>query len=100
VNAGFIEILVLDDGTGIRGYDCRDVLRVEEAAGAAKAPAGYLVQLGRLGPPTEVSCPEVMGSVSLAAREIRRVPAVLKERMTGEAPWAVGLTERGICPLY
>jgi len=100
VNAGSIEILVLDDGTGIRGYDCRDVLRVEEVAGAGKAPAGYLVRLGRLGPPREVSCREVVGSVSLAAREIRPVPAVLKERMTGETPWAVGLTERGICPLY
>lgn len=100
MNAGSIEILVLDDGAGIRGYDCRDVMRVEEVAGAGEAPAGYLVRLGRLGPPREVSCREIVGALPLAAHEIRAVPPVLKERMTGETPWAVGLTERGICLLY
>ncbi|GAB4240961.1 MAG: hypothetical protein OHK0028_19260 [Deltaproteobacteria bacterium] len=95
-----IELLVLDDGEGIRGYDCRDVLRVEAVAGDGGAAQGYRVRLGRLGPPREVACRGVLGSVSLSAREIRPVPAVLKERMKGEVPWAVGMTERGLYLLY
>jgi hypothetical protein len=38
--------------------------------------------------------------VALSAREIRPVPEVLRERITGEKPWAVGLTERGMYLLY
>jgi len=95
-----VDLLVLDDGTAIRGYDCRDVLRVEEVPGRAGAPGGFLVRLGRLGPPREVACREILGSVSLSAREIRPVPEVLRERMTGEKPWAVGITQQRICLLY
>jgi len=58
------------------------------------------VRLGRLGPPREVVCREILGSVALSAREIRPVPEVLRERITGEQPWAVGLTERGMYLLY
>jgi hypothetical protein len=42
----------------------------------------------------------VLGSVSLSAREIRPVPDVLRERIAGERPWAVGLTERELYLLY
>jgi hypothetical protein len=94
VTAGSIDLLVVDDGASLRGYDCRDVVRVAEVA------EGYLVRLGRLGPPREVACREILGSVVLSAREIRQVPAALRERITGEKPWAVGLTGREIYLLY
>lgn len=97
MTTGFVDLLVVDDGVALRGYDCRDVLRVEEAAVEA---GGYLVRLGRLGTPREVACREVLGSVALSAREIRPVPAVLRERIPGEKPWAVGLTAREIYLLY
>ena len=97
MTAGPVDLLVVDDGAALRGYDCRDVVRVEEVT---KEPGGYLVRLGRLGSPREVACREVLGSVTLSAREIRPVPEVLRERITGEKPWAVGLTERGIYLLY
>jgi hypothetical protein len=97
VTSGSVDLLVVDDGTGFRGYDCRDVVRVEEVEGD---PGGYLVRLGRLGSPREVACREVLGSVALSAREIRPVPEVLRERITGEKPWAVGLTGRVIYLLY
>ena len=97
---GSIDLLVLDDGTAIRGYDCRDVVRVEEVPGRAEAPGGYLLRLGRLGPPREVACREILGSVSMSARDIRPVPEVLRDRMTGEKPWAVGITQQRICLLY
>lgn len=97
VTTGSLDLLVVDDGAALRGYDCRDVVRVEEVAGE---PGGYLVRLGRLGSPREVACREVLGSVALSAREIRPVPEALRERMTGEKPWAVGLTEREIYLLY
>jgi hypothetical protein len=38
--------------------------------------------------------------VALSTREIRPVPETLRERMMGEMPWAVGLTERGMYLLY
>lgn len=98
--AGSLDLLVLDDGAAIRGYDCRDVVRVKEVAGEHGAPGGYLVQLGRLGSHREVACRKILGSVALSAREIRLVPEVLRERMSGEKPWAVGVTERGIFLLY
>jgi hypothetical protein len=97
VTTGSVELLLVDDGAALRGYDCRDVVRVEEIAGD---PGGYLVRLGRLGSPREVACSGVLGSVALSAREIRPVPEVLRERITGEKPWAVGLTQRGIYLLY
>ena len=97
MTTGAVDLLVVDDGTALRGYDCRDVVRVEEVAGG---PGGYLVRLGRLGSPREVACREILGSMVLAAREIRSVPEVLRARITGERPWAVGLTEREIYLLY
>ena len=97
MTTGSVDLLVLDDGAALRGYDCRDVVRVEEVAGEA---GGYLVRLGRLGSQREITCREVLGSVALSAREIRPVPEVLRERITGEKPWAVGLTGQGMCLLY
>ena len=97
MTTGSVDLLVIDDGAALRGYDCRDVVRVEVVAGGA---GGYLVRLGRLGSPREVACREVLGSVALSTREIRPVPETLRERMTGEMPWAVGLTERGMYLLY
>ena len=97
MTTGSVDLLVVDDGAALRGYDCRDVVRVEEAGGE---PGGYLVRLGRLGSPREVACREVLGSVALSTREIRPVPEVLRERITGEKPWAVGLTGREIYLLY
>ena len=81
VRSGSVDLLVVDDGAGFRGYDCRDVVRVEEVAGKA---GGYLVRLGRLGSQREVACREVYGSVTLSPREIRPVPEVLRERIPGE----------------
>jgi hypothetical protein len=94
-----LEILVLDVGDTFRGYDCRDVLRVEET-GEEASRGRYVVRLGRLGAPRDVRCREILGSVALSAREIRPVPPALRDRMVGEKPWAVGITERGICLLY
>jgi len=97
VTTGSVDLLVVDDGATLRGYDCRDVVRVEVVAGE---PGGYLVRLGRMGSPHDVACREVLGSVALSVREIRPVPEVLRERITGEKPWAVGCTERGMYLLY
>ena len=96
-------VLVVDDGTTLRGYDCRDVLTVEEIGSPAGPSAGsdrFLVQLGRRGGRQEIWCREVVGFFPLSAREIRPVPPTLRERMTGEVPWAVGVTEQGLCLLY
>jgi hypothetical protein len=38
--------------------------------------------------------------VALSAREIRPVPEALRERIPGEKPWAVGITERELYLLY
>lgn len=97
MTTGAIDLLVVDDGVALRGYDCLDVVRVEEVAGET---GGYRVRLGRLGPPREVACRGVLGSVALSAREIRPVPEALRERIAGEKPWAVGLTGREIYLLY
>ena len=97
MTTGSLDLLLVDDGAALRGYDCRDVVRVEEVAGEQ---GGYLVRLGRLGSLREVACREVVGSVALSAWEIRPVPEVLRERITGEKPWAVGIVEREICLLY
>ena len=97
MTSGSVDLLVVDDGEGFRGYDCRDVVRVEEVEGE---PGGYLVRLGRLGSPREVACREILGSVTLSAREIRPVPDVLRERIAGEKPWAVGITGREMYLLY
>lgn len=100
MTATTVDLLVVDDGTALRGYDCRDVVRVEEVAGEAGSTVGYLVRLGRLGPPREIVCREILEPVSLSAREIRPVPEALKGRVTGEMPWGVGITEKRICLLY
>jgi len=95
-----LEILVLDVGDSVRGYDFRDVLGVKEEAGSADPSGRFVVSLGRLGPAREVRCREVLGAREITAADIRPVPAVLCERMDGEKPWAVGITEQGICLLY
>ncbi len=96
-----LEILLLDVGDAVRGYDCRDVLGVEEADAEGEAsPGRYVVHLGRLGPAREVRCRGILGSVVLMAGDLRRVPAALCERMNAEKPWAVGITESGLCLLY
>ena len=97
MTTGSIDLLVVDDGVALRGYDCLDVVRVEEVAGDA---GGYLVRLGRLDSPREVACREILGSIALSARELRPVPEALRERIAGDKPWAVGLTEREIYLLY
>jgi len=83
VTTGSVDFLVVDDGAALRGYDCRDVVRVEEVAGE---PGGFLVRLGRLGSPREVACREVLGSVALSAREIRAVLDRLRRRPEGAGP--------------
>ncbi len=101
MTTGTVDLLVVDDGTTLRGYDCRDVLRVEEAGEEETGSAGrYRIHLGRLGGAREVRCREVLGSVALTAKQIRPVPEVLSDRLGGEKPWAVGVTDRGICLLF
>ena len=100
VTTGAVDFLIVQDGSALRGYDCRDVLRVDEVPAREGSPVGYLLRLGRLGPPREVACREIVGAVSLSAREIRPLPEVLKERVTGEMPWGVGITEKRIYLLY
>jgi hypothetical protein len=97
-----MNVLVVDDGKTLRGYDCREVLNVEEigtpddAAGADR----FLVQLGRTGSRKEIRCRVVVGFFPLSARDIRPVPPLLRERMTGEAPWAIGVISYGLCLLF
>ncbi|MBE0602050.1 MAG: hypothetical protein IH611_00285 [Deltaproteobacteria bacterium] len=96
-----LEILVLDFGDSVRGYDFRDVLGVKETDGEGPDPAGrFVISLGRLGPAREVRCREILGSRVLSAADIRPVPVALCERMEGEKPWAVGITGQRLCPLY
>jgi hypothetical protein len=96
-----LEILILDFGDSVRGYDLRDVLGVkEDADGSADAGGRFVVSLGRLGPAREVRCREVLGSAVIAARDLRPVPEALCERMEGEKPWAVGIIGQGLCLLY
>jgi hypothetical protein len=94
-----VNVLVIDDGFALRGYDCREVLRVEEPAGLSDMP--FVVHFGRAGAERELGCLSVLGFFTLSAGDIRPIPAVLKERMNpGEAPWAVGITPGGLCLLY
>jgi hypothetical protein len=97
-----MNVLVVDDGSFLRGYDSRDVLQVEEipTGDASAVPEKFLVHLGRLGSQKEIRCREVVGFFALSAREIRPVPRTLRERMAGEIPWGVGLTDRGLCLLF
>lgn len=97
-----MNVLVVDDGKTLRGYDYREVLNVEEieVTGDMATSDRFLVRLGRTGSRKEIRCREVLGFFPLSAREIRPVPPVLRERMTGEIPWAVGITARGLCLLF
>jgi hypothetical protein len=94
-----VNVLVVDDGQGLRGYDCREVLRVEEPQGGGELP--FVVRFGREGAGRELRCRNVLGFHVLGPSDIRPVPAVLKERMTTEEkPWAVGIVSGGLCLLY
>ncbi len=97
-----MNVLVVDDGSALRGYDCRDVLDVEDDGRGPGTPeaGGFLVRHGRKGERREVRCREVVGFFTLSAREIRPLPPALRERIHGEIPWAVGITERGLCLLF
>jgi hypothetical protein len=94
-----VNVLVVDDGITLRGYDCREVLRVDEPVELSDMP--FIVRFGRGGAKRELGCLKVLGFHALSAADIRPLPAVLKERMIpGEAPWAVGITPSGLCLLY
>ncbi len=97
-----MNVLVVDDGKTLRGYDCREILNVEEiqVPNAAADCDRFLVRLGRTGSRKEIRCREVVGFFPLSAREIRPVPPALRERMTGEVPWAVGVISHGLCLLF
>lgn len=94
-----MNVLVIDDGTTLRGYDCKEVVRVDEPSGLNDYP--FVVRFGRRGEERELGCMNVLGFFPLAASDIRPLPAVLKERMTADgAPWAVGIIPQGLCLLY
>ncbi len=96
-----LEILVVDDGDALRAYDCRDILGMEEIASPGDAGADeVIVRLGRVGTPREIRCRRVLGFFALAAKDIRPLPPILSGRIAGEAPWAVGIIDRGLCLLY
>lgn len=97
-----MNVLVVDDGTTLRGYDSREILHVEEIGPRGESPDAdrFLVHLGRTGDRREIRCREVLGFFPLSAREIRPVPPALRERLTGEVPWAVGVISRGLCLLF
>jgi hypothetical protein len=97
-----LEVLVVDGGIGLHGYDCRDVLAVEELPPTREGAAheAFVVRLGRLGTPREIRCREVLGFFKLTPRDVRPLPAIVSERIAGEAPWAVGIIDRGLCLLY
>jgi len=97
-----MNVLVVDDGTSLRGYDCGDVMGIEEIPSPPETGdrAEFLVRLGRLGNPKGVRCREIVGFYSFAEPDVHPLPQVVKERMTGEVPWGVGITERGLCLLY
>lgn len=96
---GELNILLVDDGLTLRGYDCREVVRVDEPSELSDYP--FVVRFGRAGAEREFGCMNVLGFQHLSAADIRPLPAVLKERMNpGEAPWAVGITPEGLCLLY
>jgi hypothetical protein len=97
-----MNVLVVDDGSTLCGYDCREVLKVEEGCGGdgAREPGGFLVRMGRTGTRKEIRCREIVGFCTISARDIRPLPPALRERLHGEIPWAVGITERGMCLLF
>ncbi len=95
-----MEILILEDDETLRGYDCREVLGVEEANPGEGGAGGFRIVLGRGKGRRALLCRRIVGCVALSARDIRPLPDVLGERMSGEKPWAVGLTDRGLCLLY
>ena len=97
-----LEVLVVDDGSGLRAYDCRDVLGMEEIPPPpGEADRGeVVVRLGRVSAPREIRCREVLGFFTLTPRDVRPVPAILSGRIAGAAPWAVGIIDRGLCLLY
>lgn len=97
-----MNVLVVDDGASLRGYDCGDVMGIEEIQPPpdTEKRMRFLVRLGRLGNRREIRCREIVGFHLFAERDIRPLPQVVKERMTGEVPWGVGITERGLCLLY
>ncbi len=94
-----MNVLVIDDGMTLRGYDCREVVRVEEPTDLSDLP--FVVHFGRAGVKRELGCMQVLGFHTLSASDIRPLPAVLKERMSqDDMPWAVGITPNGLCLLY
>lgn len=94
-----MNVLVIDDGFSLRGYDCREVVRVEEPEGLSDMP--FVVRFGRAGAERELGCLSVLGFFTLSASDIRPLPAVLKERLDpADAPWAVAITPGGLCLLY
>ncbi len=95
-----MEILIIEDGGTLRGYDCREILGVEEAEPGKGDSGGFRIVLGRGKGRRALLCRRIVGCVDLSARDIRPVPRVLGERLSGERPWAVGLTDRGPCLLY
>lgn len=98
-----MNVLVLDDGETLRGYDCREVLGVEEMPEGAPSRERFVVRLGRTGGDRrEIRCREVIGFFPLSPHDVRPLPAALRDRMTTaeEEPWAVGITAGGLCLLY
>lgn len=96
-----LEILVVDDGNGLRGYDCRDILGMDEIVSPDAAGRDeVVVRLGRLGTPREIRGREVLGFFALTPKDVRPLPPILAGRIAGEAPWAVGIIDRGLCLLY
>jgi hypothetical protein len=97
---GSIEALVVDDGEGLVGLDCREVLSVEE--GEQDGPFRYRVRLGRRGGEERLlPCRDVVGFLPLSRETVRPVPTVLAERLPpSRRPWAVGIHPRGVFLLY
>lgn len=97
-----LEILVVHDGSALRGYDCRDVAGMDEIPPppGEEGPAEFVVRLGRLGAPREIRCREVIGFFPLEPKNVRPLPPILSGRIAGETPWAVGIIDRGLCLLY
>jgi hypothetical protein len=94
-----VNVLVVDDGRTLRGYDCREVLRVDEPNDLRDLP--FVVRFGRAGAERELECLNIVGFYTLTASDVRPLPAVLKDRMgPGESPWGVGITPGGLCLLY
>lgn len=96
-----MEVIVARQGGALVGFDCRDVVGVEDAEGGGIPGSGAVrLRLGRRGHPRTVAGLTIVGFFRITARELRPVPWVLRERMTGEIPWGVALILPGICLLY